>query len=324
MDLVLFADDTNIFAQDKSPEELFARVNRGLASLDRWFRCNRLTLNLKKTEYVYFKGPGQGDPGLRLEVGKEGIRRVDGARFLGVWVDGGLKWGAQVERVRNRVAQLYGVLWRAGRVLGGRALLSLYNGLVLPHLQYCLMVWGDFREDGNGAAGGALLRLQKRFAGLVAGREGRYHSDPIFAEYGMLKVGDLYRQQLRVHAWRFWNGRLPGNQAAMLGRVSGAHDYGTRSAGGGMFLVGRDHGSVGYRIPKEWGTLSGEVRGLGSLGAFKRRSRAGFLETYRSFRCRERGCYVCGAGGAAGGNVDEKLVMRGRVCFGVIWNLCGQ
>ena len=90
-----------------------------------------------------------------------------------------------------------------------------------------------------------------------------------------------------------------------------------------MFLAGRDHGSVGYRIPKEWGTLSGEVRGLGSLGAFKRRSRAGFLETYRRFRCRERGCYVCGAGGAAGGNVDEKLVMRGRVCFGVIWNLCG-
>ena len=121
----------------------------------------------------------------------------------------------------------------------------------------------------------------------------------------MLKVGDLYRQQLRVHAWRFWNGPLPGNQAAMLGRVSGAHDYGTRSAGGGMFLVGRDHGSVGYRIPKEWGTLSGEVRGLGSLGAFKRQSRAGFLETYRSFRCRERGCYVCGADGAAGGNVDE-------------------
>ena len=66
-----------------------------------------------------------------------------------------------------------------------------------------------------------------------------------------------------------------------------------------------DHGSVGYRIPREWGALSEEVRGLGSLGAFKRRSRAGFLEAYRGFRCREVGCYVCGVGRATEGNVDE-------------------
>ena len=58
LDLVLFADDTNIFAEGRNPAELFGRVNRGLEELSRWFRCNRLTLNLKKTEYVYFSGPG--------------------------------------------------------------------------------------------------------------------------------------------------------------------------------------------------------------------------------------------------------------------------
>ena len=58
LDLVLFADDTNIFAEGRDRAELFGRVNRGLGELSRWFRCNRLTLNLKKTEYVYFGGPG--------------------------------------------------------------------------------------------------------------------------------------------------------------------------------------------------------------------------------------------------------------------------
>ena len=58
LDLVLFADDTNIFAEDKDPAELFRRMGEGLAELSRWFRCNRLTLNLKKTEYVYFGGQG--------------------------------------------------------------------------------------------------------------------------------------------------------------------------------------------------------------------------------------------------------------------------
>ena len=63
------------------------------------------------------------------------------------------------------------------------------------------MVWGDFEGCGNVTIGGSLLRQQKRFAGLVAGRTGLYHSDPLFVAQGMLKVGDLYRQQLRVYAW---------------------------------------------------------------------------------------------------------------------------
>jgi hypothetical protein len=46
---VLFADDTNLFAEGWDPVELFDKVNRGLGELGRWFRCNRLTLNLKKT-----------------------------------------------------------------------------------------------------------------------------------------------------------------------------------------------------------------------------------------------------------------------------------
>ena len=116
----------------------------------------------------------------------------------------------------------------------------------------------------------------------------------------MLKVGDLYRQQLRVHAWRFWNRRLPQNQAAMLSRVSDGHGYGTRSAGAGLFVSTRDHRSVGYRVPKEWGSLGADLRELGSLGAFKRQSKAGFLATYGNFRCGVRGCYVCNVRGDEG------------------------
>ena len=107
-----------------------------------------------------------------LSIGGEQIRRVEGARFLGIWVDEGLKWTGQIERVRTKVGQLVGVLGRASAVLGGRSILSLYNGLVLPHLQYCLMVWGDFREGRNVTLGGSLLRHQKRIVGMVAGRRG--------------------------------------------------------------------------------------------------------------------------------------------------------
>ena len=212
---------------------------------------------------------------------------------MGVWVDEGLSWTGQIDQVRAKVGRLLGVLGRAGSVLGARSLLSLYNGLVLPHLQYCLMVWGDFQGGRNETLAGSLLRYQKRFAGLVAGRRGLYHSDPLFAQYGMLKIGDLYRQQLRIHAWRFWNGLLPAGQAAMLSRTGSVHHYSTRSARARIALTARDHRLVGYRVPKEWAALSEREREVGSLGAFKRGSRAGFLADYGAFVCRVRNCGVC-------------------------------
>ena len=97
MDFVLFADDTNLFARARDPVELVGRVNRELGKLNRWFRCNRLTLNLKKTEYVYFAGPGRHreTPG-SVQIGQGEVKRAEGVRFLGVWVDEGLRWGGHI------------------------------------------------------------------------------------------------------------------------------------------------------------------------------------------------------------------------------------
>jgi hypothetical protein len=109
----------------------------------------------------------------------------------------------------------------------------------------------------------------------------------------VLKVGDLYRQRVRVHAWKFWNGRLPENQAAMLDRVGSLHGHATRSARSGLVVATRDHGSVGYRVPLEWRSLMEEQRGLGAVSSFKRSSRAGFLAGYGGFSCRAVNCRVC-------------------------------
>ena len=77
-----------------------------------------------------------------------------------------------------------------GEGWGGCAL-----ALVLSHRQYCLMVWGDFRDETNQTLVGSLLRYQKQIARLLAGKRGLYHSETFFARFGMLKIGNLYRQQ---------------------------------------------------------------------------------------------------------------------------------
>ena len=218
---------------------------------------------------------------------------MEGAKFLGVWVDEGLKWTGQIEKVRSKVGRLLGVLGRLRTVLSGESIYQLYNALVLPHLQYCLLVWGDFEEGRNSRVGETLLKYQKRFLGLITGNRGKYHSDPIFSQLGILKIDDLYKQQLRVYAWRSIKGRLPGNQIAMFNKVSDVHNHNTRSSKSGLFFSTQDHRSVKYRIPKEWHSLHKELRAINSLGGFKRKSKEQFISQYKSFECSLRNCYVC-------------------------------
>ena len=124
------------------------------------FTCNKLTLNLKKTEYMYLSEPrGQGEPPGVLTIGGERVKWAVGVRFLGVWVDRGLSWVDHIQGVTFNTRQLLGIMGRASGVLNGGFLLSLYNGMVLPHLQYCLMVWGDFKAGLNKTRGEALLIL---------------------------------------------------------------------------------------------------------------------------------------------------------------------
>ena len=83
----------------------------------------------------------------------------------------------------------------------------------------------------------------------------------------------------------------------MLERVSQTHGHGTRLARRGMFISTRDHRQVGYRVPKEWESVSSALQGASSLGAFKRQSKGELLKGYGEFRCVVRNCFVCGGNG---------------------------
>ena len=94
----------------------------------------------------------------------------------------------------------------------------------------------------------------------------------------------------------------------MLQRVRDVHGYGIRAAGRGIHVGTRDHRSVGYRVPTEWAGMARGEREIGSLAAFKRRSRAGFLAGYGGFECGVLGCGVCGGPGdlaSQGGHLPQ-------------------
>ena len=55
---IIYADDTNLFYPTNDTETLFSTVNRlnvELENISEWFKANKLSLNIKKTNYNLFR-----------------------------------------------------------------------------------------------------------------------------------------------------------------------------------------------------------------------------------------------------------------------------
>ena len=52
---LLFADDTSIFYSHSDPNRLQSILNEELSNFDVWLKCNKLSVDLKRNNYIFFK-----------------------------------------------------------------------------------------------------------------------------------------------------------------------------------------------------------------------------------------------------------------------------
>ena len=57
LDPFMFADDTNLFVNQKNIKQLFMVVNNELVNITDWFTANKLSLNVEKKYSFFHKGP---------------------------------------------------------------------------------------------------------------------------------------------------------------------------------------------------------------------------------------------------------------------------
>ena len=92
-ELVLFADDMSIFFSHPNPSYSENMLNNELLNTDVWLRCSRLSVNIKKTNYVTFC-PSQRklSHSFSLSFGGQPLTQSNVTKFLGVYLDEHLTW----------------------------------------------------------------------------------------------------------------------------------------------------------------------------------------------------------------------------------------
>ena len=115
----LFADNTNLLYADRKLKSLETVVNAELLNVCDWLSANKLSLNIKKTNFLIFH-PYQKrlDYDIQLKIYDNQINKLislerkDYVKYLGVLMDSNLSWKYHISHVASKISCNIGIIVR--------------------------------------------------------------------------------------------------------------------------------------------------------------------------------------------------------------------
>jgi hypothetical protein len=300
---ILFADDTTLLYSNANQETLSEIVNNELKSISDWFACNRLSLNIEKTQYVYFRkthsnlhSDGTNDNLPILKVNNEVISRVEVVKFLGVYIDEYLKWDKHIMKKANQVSKAVGTISRLKSILPKTVLLTLYNSLILPHMTYSIVAWGNSSKS----AMKRLQILQKRTICIVMGAKYNSHTSPIFKSLNLLCLQDIFELENCKLYMKYCSNDLPQYLKEKLLITPTQHYYDMRNSNNNL-ISPRIHSKleeqlISHKVAKVWNSQPDSIKLLRNTS----KSLKHFITTFKNYKlnsyeslCHTHNCYIC-------------------------------
>ena len=263
---IIFADDTNIFYLDKNPNRLVSVINTELVKLSQWFKLNKLSLNVQKSNYMLFSNKKVATLPIKLD-GVE-LARVTFTKFLGVIIDEKFTWIHHIETVKKKICKAIGSMYRIRDKVDNDSLLMIYNALILPYLMYCCELWGNtycIRIN-------RLKLLQKRAVRKINNAEYRDHTSALFKKYRILKLEDLITLHTCLVMYKASNCLLPKNVQSQFVKKQDIHGYNTRKKGElhkSSVNSSLKHMSTNIRGVRLWNEIDCKIRNSMSINVFK-------------------------------------------------------
>ena len=102
------------FCSHQNIKALFGTVNCELQKICKWFKANKLSLNVTKTNYtISHENFAKNKLPLKmpqLKIGNSIIKRKSSAKFLGVMLDENISWKDHIKTTEKKLAKNIGLL----------------------------------------------------------------------------------------------------------------------------------------------------------------------------------------------------------------------
>ena len=271
VDFILFADDTNIFFSHKDFNSLSEILNSEMCKLTHWCRANKLSINLKKSNFMVFRPRQRRQTfDLSIQIDNNNIDCVKETVFLGVILDEHLSWKPHILSVSRKISKSIGIIHKSSFCLPKTSLHCLYYSLVYPYLIYCVSVWGSTYQSNLSR----VFILQKKIIRIICKATFDSHTDVLFKEHGILKFFDIYFYQIGKFMYLFKRGLLPNYFRNMFTLASQLHSHYTRNCN--LYYIppcrtNIRNFSIRFQGPKFFNSLSPEIQNSESIRLFGKR-----------------------------------------------------
>ena len=109
--MIMFADDTNLFFLNNSLENLFQIANTELENMSKWFKLNKLSLNIKN-ELLCGSKAKKLSSNFCITINNNIIEQVVSTTFLGVVINQSLTWFDHIKTGKQKANKSIGILYR--------------------------------------------------------------------------------------------------------------------------------------------------------------------------------------------------------------------
>ena len=228
----LFADDTNIYCDANTLDELQFLINKELKELQTWLIVNRLSLNIDKTNFVIFHPYNKPvKQKITLKLHKNAISEKDSVKYLGIIIDSTLTWQTHIDKISKKISRATGLLYKIRPFINIKIMKTLYYSFVYPHLLYAIEVWGsaDITHLNR------LTNLQKRVVRMITFSDRRQidysflPSDPLFLKMEIVKIQDIFKMNVSKFIFKCLNKTNPNNFHSWYILSSQVNNHNTRS-----------------------------------------------------------------------------------------------
>ena len=201
--MLMYADDTTLYCNiDQNVDE--DTINNELAKIWEWLIANKLSLNTKKTKYMVFHTNQRNVTYPNLVINNIIIERVSHFNFLGIMLSYNMTWDAHINHISKKISKAIGILYQLKHIYPQRILFTLYTTLIVPHLNYCLILWGSYIKENH-----RLHLLQKKALRIITNSHYIAHSEPIFKDVRCLKITDMFSVAIWKFYFKLMNNKLP-------------------------------------------------------------------------------------------------------------------
>ena len=193
-----YADDTAMIFTNESINSLQKTVKEHTNLVSDWFNANFLSLNCSKT-YTQHYTMRSKEFKINVTLNSKEISEKEFIKYLGIFIDKSLKFTKHIDYVSSVVSRNIGIIARVRHFIDKKTTLLLYNAMVLPHLNYCCILWGNNYSSHLEK----LVILQKRAVRLIERIYPPQSSKPVFKKYNILRLGDIGRSQILLVMHKF-------------------------------------------------------------------------------------------------------------------------